>query len=70
VVWGNKSLVNGALGLIRGMAIPRAPNKIVTGTQQDVILKIEIKGIADFIGLRTVSGVFVEINLQGRIEPA
>ncbi len=45
----NKGLVNRANSLISGMAISCAPNKVVTATQQDVILKIEIKSIADFI---------------------
>jgi hypothetical protein len=38
--------------------------KILSGTEGKVILKVEIKGIAELIQLRNVSIVIFEIELQ------
>src|SRR4029077_8544831 len=69
-VGGQKGPVNRRSGLVRGMAIAYTPNKILTGAQLDVVLKIEIKGIAELLKLRGVSIVSVQIKLQRDVAPA
>jgi hypothetical protein len=46
------------------MAISQPPNQVLTATQDNVVLKINVKGDAILVMVRTVSAVFVEIKLQ------
>ena len=60
----NKSLVDRAHGLIRGVAISDAPGQIVNGTQDHMMTQIEIHGIAELAGFWTRSRIPVEIDLD------
>ena len=66
-IGGNECSVDRAHRAILGIAIPNAPNQIMTGAQGQVMLEIKIISIASLIGVRPGTEVPVEIDLQRHV---